>query len=65
MILEFKTARDKYGNRKYLCIDTGAELFSRNCRHMVAEGIEIKPRDYKELLARLAGTGFKEVEFVY
>ena len=54
MILEFKTARNKTnGTRRYLAIDTGAETYSTFCPFMVAQGIEIKYSDYKELIEKL------------
>ena len=54
MILEFKTARNKRnGSRHYLAIDTGAEIYSTFCPFMVTPGIEIKYRDYKELIKKL------------
>ena len=54
MILEFKTARNKTnGSRRYLAIDTGAEMYSTFCPFMVTPGIEIKYSDYKELIEKL------------
>ena len=54
MILEFKTARNKTnGSRRYLAIDTGAEMYSTFCPFMVTPGIEIKYKDYKELIEML------------
>ena len=54
MILEFKTARNKTnGFRHYLAIDTGAKLYSTFCPFMVTPGIEIKYRDYKEMIEKL------------
>lgn len=64
MIFEFKTARDKYGHRKYLAIDTGAEIFSTQCRRMIPEGIEIKKKDYDYLVETAKFRGLKEVDFV-
>ena len=54
MILEFETARNKTnGSRRYLAIDTGAEMYSTFCPFMVTPGIEIKYKDYKELIEML------------
>lgn len=66
MIFEFKTARSKTsGYRKYLCVDTSAEIFSRSCPFMIVDGIEVKTRDYNDLIEKLNRNGFKEVERVY
>ena len=62
MLLEFKTARNKNGNCKYLAIDTNVKIFSRNCPHMIASGIEIKTRDYNELIEKLQKLEFEEIE---
>lgn len=54
MLLEFKTARNKTnGSRHYLAIDTEAEIYSTFCPFMVTPGIEIKYKDYKELIEKL------------
>lgn len=54
MILEFKTARNKTtGSRRYLAIDTGTEMYSTFCPFMITPGIEIKYRDYKEMIDKL------------
>ena len=54
MILEFKTALNKTkGSRRYLAIDTGAEMYSTFCPFMVTPGIEIKYSDYKALIEKL------------
>lgn len=54
MLLEFKTARNKTnGSRHYLAIDTGAEIYSTFCPFMITPGIEIKYRDYKEIIDKL------------
>lgn len=65
MILEFKTKRNTYGHRNYLGIDTGAEIYSRQCPHMITEGIEIKSSDMKELVEKCKANEYKEVEFIY
>lgn len=66
MILEFKTKRNKTnGYRKYLCIDTGTKMYSRNDRRMITEGIEIKTSDYNELIKKLQLIEYKEVEIIY
>lgn len=54
MLLEFKTARNETnGSRHYLAIDTEAEIYSTFCPFMVTPGIEIKYKDYKELIEKL------------
>ena len=54
MLLEFKTARNKTnGSCRYLAIDTGAEIYSTFCPFMITPGIEIKYRDYKEMIEKL------------
>ena len=66
MIIEFKTARNNVnGGRKYLCIDTGPEIYTRNDPNMITQGIEIKTRDYNELIKKLQSYGYKEVERIY
>lgn len=66
MIIEFKTARNKTnGYRKYLCIDTGPEIYTRNNPRMITEGVEIKTGDYNELIKKLQALNYKEVERVY
>lgn len=65
MILEFKTPRNTYGYRKYLAIDTGAEVFTRECPRMIVDGIEIKSGDYKELVEKLRNLGYEEREQIF
>lgn len=65
MILQFKTARNTYGHRKYLAFDTGAEIFTRVSPRMITEGIEIKARVYKELVLKLQSLGYKECERIF
>lgn len=65
MILQFKTGRNTYGYRKYLAFDTGAEIFTRVCPRMITDGIEIKARDYKELVLKLQSLGYKECERIF
>lgn len=66
MIIEFKTSgKNTYSRRKYLCIDTGAEIYTRNNPRMITEGIEIKTRDYNELIEKLQRLEYKEVDRVY
>lgn len=65
MILEFKTARNAYGHRKYLAFDTGAEIYTRLAPRMIVDGIEIKTRDYKELLLKLRALGYKECDRIF
>lgn len=65
MIIEFKTSnKNTYGRRNYLGIDTAAGVFSRNCPHIVTPGIEIKTRDYKELIEKLKRDGLQEVDYI-
>lgn len=62
MILEFKTTnKNTYGRRKYLYIDTGAEVYTTESHSMIITGIEIKTKDYKELLEKLQQLGYKRV----
>lgn len=63
MILKFKTARNANGHRKYLAIDTGAQTFTKICPYMIVDGIEIKTKDYNELIYKLVNMyGFTEKE---
>lgn len=59
MFMEFKTARNANGHRKYLRIDPETKTFTTECPYMIMEGIEIKSKDYKELLQRCAASGYK------
>ena len=61
-VMEFKTARNTYGYRKYLAFDANKKEFTRNNPRMITEGIEIKTRDYNELVGKLVDAGFKEVD---
>jgi hypothetical protein len=62
MILEFKTTnKNTYRRRKYLYIDTGAEVYTTEPHSMIITGIEIKTKDYKELLEKLQQLGYKRV----
>ena len=65
MILEFKTKRNTYGHRKYLGIDTGAEVYSTQCPRMITEGMEIKSSDMKELIEQCKRNEYKEVNYIY
>ena len=65
MILEFKTKRNTYGNRKSLGIDTGAEVYSRQCPRPIPSGIEIKSSDMKALIVQCENNEYKEVDFIY
>lgn len=60
MILQFKTARNANGNRRYLAINTADGTFTRNNPHFIMECIEIKSRDYMELVKQLENNGFTE-----
>lgn len=63
MILEFKTTnKNTYGHRKYIAIDTDKKAYSIECPSMVISGIEIRSKDYKELIEKLNLEGFKKVE---
>lgn len=64
MILQFKTPRNKNGNRRYLAIDTTAGTFTRNNPRFIMEGIEVKSRDFTELVKELEKNGFTEKEEV-
>lgn len=64
MILQFKTPRNKNGNRRYLAIDTAAGTFTRNNPRFIMEGIEVKSRDFTELVKELEKNGFTEKEEV-
>lgn len=61
MTLEFKTTRNQYGSREELLIDTNNKTFSRKPRRMIPEGIEVKRRDYSELVKQLQKEGYKEI----
>ena len=65
MIIEFKTARNTNGNRKYLAIDTNAEIYTTINPYMITNGIEIKAADYKELLAKLERMNYQKKERIY
>ena len=60
MILEFKTARNTNGHRKYLLIDTEAGTYTRECHSMIITGIEIKAADYRELIEKCQRQEYKE-----
>lgn len=65
MIIEFKTTnKNTYGRRHYLGIDTDKNIFSRNSSRMIIEGIEIKTRDYRDLITKLKNEGLREVEYI-
>lgn len=64
MILQFKTPRNTNGNRRYLAIDTAAGTFTRNNPRFIMEGIEVKSRDFTELVKELEKNGFIEKEEV-
>lgn len=61
MKLEFKTRRNQYGHRETLIIDTIDKAFTRKPQRMIPEGIEIKTRDYKDLVKQLEKEGYKEI----
>lgn len=60
MILEFRTPRNTYGHRDYIRIDTDKKTFTRQ-PHFIAEGIEIKKKDYRILVDTVRNNDFKEV----
>ena len=60
MILEFRTPRNTYGHRDYIKIDTDKKTFTRE-PHFIAEGIEIKKSDYRNLLDIIRTDNYKEV----
>ena len=65
MILEFKTARNKNtGYRKYLAIDTEKQRYTIMNPHIITSGIEIKVRDYKQLLKQLSDSKYNEVFYL-
>ncbi len=66
MLLEFKTSnKNTYGSRKYLAIDTNAEIYTTVPTRMIIDGIEIKSRDYKEITEKLKRLEFKKVERIF
>ena len=58
MILEFKTARNVNGHRKYLLINTDEKIYSIECSTMIIYGVEIKTSDYKSLLEKVENAGY-------
>lgn len=60
MIIEFKTARNTNGHRYYLRIDTERKTFTRE-PHFIAEGIEIRQRDLRELTDKVRKDGYQEI----
>lgn len=62
MLIEFKTSnKNTYGNRKYLAINTDKKTYSRYCPFITMDGIEIKTKDYKELIEKIKKEGYQEV----
>ena len=64
MVLQFKTPRNKCGNRRYIAIDTAAGTFTRHNPHFIIEAIELKNRDFSQLVKELENGGFIEKEEV-
>lgn len=64
MVLQFKTPRNQNGNRRYLAIDTAAGTFTRKNPRFIMEGIEVKSRDYSQLVKELENNSFIEKEEV-
>ena len=60
MLLEFKTPKNKYGNRLYLAIDTEAQCYSTHDPHYITQGIEISKTNYYELIKKLDSYEFSE-----
>lgn len=58
MIIEFKTKRNTNGHRNYLRIDTDKKEYSTFCRSMIADGVEVKEADRKNLIKELQENGF-------
>lgn len=66
MILEFRTERDRNGNALYLAIDTGAEIYSTNCRTWIGKELPtLKRRDRQQLIEQLERNGFSKKEYIY
>jgi glycerol-3-phosphate cytidylyltransferase-like family protein len=65
MILQFITKRNTYGHRKYLGIDTNAEIYARQSPRMIVEGIEIKSGDMQSLIDQCKRNEYREVERIY
>ena len=66
MILEFRTERDRNGNALYLAIDTGAEIYSTNCRTWISKELPaLKRRDRQQLIEQLERNGFSKKEYIY
>ena len=66
MILEFRTDRDRNGNALYLAIDTGAEIYSTNCRTWISKEMPaIKRSDRRSLIEQLERNGFIKREYIY
>ena len=65
MIIEFKTARNANGSRKYLAIDTNAEIYTTFNPYMITNGIEIKTADYNELLEKLERLEYERKERIF
>ena len=65
MILQFRTERDRNGNALYLAIDTGAEIYSTNCRHWIPKDLPVlKRRDRQQLIDQLERSGFIKKEYI-
>ena len=65
MILEFRTERDKNGNALYLAIDTGAEIYSTNCRTWICKEFPVlKRRDRQQLIDQLERNGFIKKDYI-
>ena len=60
MIIEFKTKRNEFGHRDYLKINTDNKTYTRQ-PHFIAEGIEIKQRDLRELTDTVRKDGYQEI----
>lgn len=58
MIIEFKTKRNTNGHRNYLWIDTDKKEYSTFCRSIVADGVEVKDADRKNLIEQVTNEGY-------
>lgn len=58
MIIEFKTKRNTNGHRAYLRIDTEKKEYSTFCHSMIADGVEVKEADRKNLIEQVTNEGY-------
>lgn len=62
MLLEFMTAHNSYGARRYLAIDTDNKTYTTVPNSFIIDGIQIKSNDYKKLVHDLQFSDFKKVQ---